>query len=307
MRAFIYIYIYFFNQLCAIVALSSFRGQTFPRKYPRKLYGSYVPPEKDPEYKDTSAMPSMSTLSKELENTQPIIDFDFVCPLPAENDIVQYPSKWTGDFDVGRLKSVYYIDKSDMWMSEIIPLIDGKSDNILMVDKKAKLEIQPLSVLKPVRSYFVRSENGYKVSFQKNSTNIVLKAPKYKTPDKDFTFKSKFLNTTVVEEDIKAYSALKTRVLKSTCILGVLSSLLAWPVFGMEVSLPILFGSFSGGLYFVLLGVKADSIGRGIRHNVLTLSFHCCHLIKSSMRYTSRLVSYWHEGNRSSCDIRKFV
>jgi hypothetical protein len=225
-----------------------------------KLFSSYLPPEQDPEYKDRSIAPNLKTNYNFIDNNPS--DFMSVLPLPSENDIVKYPSKWPGNSDIGRLRNVFRSTEQGPWLCEIIPMMEGKSDNILTVDKKAKIEIRPLSSVQPVRSYFVRSENGYRVSFKVNSTEVILKAPLYNSLDDDFEFRRVVVNSTAMASDFQIYSALKTRIIKSTILFGLFSSAVSWTLFGSDVSIPLLCGSFCGALYFFLLGLKTDSVGK---------------------------------------------
>jgi hypothetical protein len=228
----------------------------------RYLLASYVPPEQDPEYRIS---PGLKATSPSSYNGSSDIMPIMILPLPSENDIVKYPSKWLGTFDIGRLRSVYSSASGDerRWMCEIIPMVEGKSDNVLTIDKKAKLEFHPLTSVQPVRSYFVRSENGYRVSFKANSSDVILKAPMYKIPEQNFEFRRVIVNSTEVDTDFRNYSALKNRIIRSTIYFGLFMSASSWILFGSEVSIPLLFGSFCGALYFFLLGLKTDSVGQG--------------------------------------------
>lgn len=223
------------------------------------LFGTYLPPEQDPEYRDRSISSNLKT-NESFIDIEPS-DFVSILPLPCENDIVKYPSKWPGNSDIGRLRNVFRSKEQGPWLCEILPMKEGKSNNILTVDNKAKMEIHPLSSVQPVRSYFVRSENGYRVSFKVNSTEVILKAPSYNSLDGGFEFRRVVVNSTALASDFQSYSALKTRIIKSTILFGLFSSAVSWTLFGSEVSIPLLCGSFCGALYFFLLGLKTDSVG----------------------------------------------
>ena len=101
------------------------------------------------------------------------------------------------------------------------------------------------------------------VAYKKNSTEMVLRAPKYAKLDENHVFKLRTYNATVVAKDLDDYEKLKSRVIKGTLIFGSIGALFSLALYGPEVSVPYLGGSLSGVLYFILLGKKTDSITQG--------------------------------------------
>ena len=170
---------------------------------------------------------------------------------------------------------MFYSQESEQWFADITPLIDGKSENVRNIDRKVKSIVEPLDNVQPIQSYFIRSENGYKVFYKKNSTEMVLKAPKYAKIDENFVFKLKTYNATVVARDLDEYNELKCRVIKGTLILGSIGALASLALYGPEVSIPYLGGAIAGALYFILLGKKTDSITQGRFYLKCTFSVFC--------------------------------
>lgn len=116
-------------------------------------------------------------------------------------------------------------------------------------------------------SFFLRSENGYKVAYRRNTTEVVLKAPGYRPVDKEFKLPLKTVNIEVLQSDLEKYNALKVRMITNTLKFGAVGTLVSTVAFGTEVSIPYLLGTLSASLYLVLLGKKVDGLGTGFTSN----------------------------------------
>lgn len=221
----------------------------------------------DPDFKD-SVKPSLVSSSSLLTDNA-------LLPNPKEGDIVRYPSKWKGQFDVGQLKNMFYSQERGQWMVDITPLVDGKSENVRNIDRKVKSIVEPLENIQPIQSSYIRSENGYKIFYKKNSTEMVLRASRYKKLDENFVFSLRTYNATIVAKDFDNYEMLKSRIIKGTLMFGSIGALVSLILYGPEVSVPFLGGSFAGALYFVLLGKKTDSITKGAFFMSPFVSLYC--------------------------------
>ena len=223
----------------------------------------YVPPEEDPEYRSIVKKSLLRPTREERDQTYSEIDSEASLPTPKEGDIVICPGKWKGETVLGRVRFLQYTTARECWIAEVSPLKEGKSEQVFVADKATKALTVPISQLQPVRSFFVRSENGYRVNLKKNSTEYALRAPKYKNLTADFQLPAKSLNMTTLEDDLERYEALKTRIVTSTLQFGAVGTAVSSFFFGLDVSIPFLFGSGAGASYLYLLGKRTDSIGAG--------------------------------------------
>ena len=97
-----------------------------------------------------------------------------------------------GDEQIGRIRYLQYVAQYESFFADIIPLKEGKSEDVFVLDKNSNAEYVRVSEIRPVRFYFVRAENGYKLyKEKKNPQKVVLKAPGYGVIDKDYNFRSK--------------------------------------------------------------------------------------------------------------------
>lgn len=149
----------------------------------------YIPPELDPEYRNIVVRPRASY---EFNQSDPNSEKDFTAyPVPKEGDVVQYRGRWN-ETSLGRIRYLRYVDTYEGFYADIVPLVEGKSDDVFVVDRTASSEFINVEELVPVRSYFVRAENGNKVYYSKTEPRIVvLKAPRFKKLEKDFTPRTK--------------------------------------------------------------------------------------------------------------------
>jgi len=226
------------------------------RSRQQRLFG-YVSPERDPEYRDmvkkSLLLPEQAT---ELQSAA-------LLPIAKEGDIVQYNGKWPGDMLLGRIRFVRYAADKDTWSADIVPLKEGKSENVFVVDRNAGTTFEPIERISPVRSFYLRNENGYKIAFRKNSTDVILRAPTYQVMNSTYVPPAKPFSKEVLEDDLKRYEELKLRMISNTIKFAGVGAVVSQLAFGSEVSGPYLLGGCAGALYIYLLGKKTDGIGAG--------------------------------------------
>ena len=223
----------------------------------------YVPPEEDEEYRSIvkkSLQRPLRTAASDGGGGA-VIDVEASLPIPKEGDIVLCPGVWKGERVLARIRFLQYSTARSCWSAEVSPLAEGKSVDVFTTDKKAKPLVVNVTDLQPVRAMFVRSENGYRVNRKTNSTELLTRAPKYKTLPADYVVPTKPLNMTTLEEDLVRYEALKTRIVVSTAQFGAVGTAVAAFFFGPDVAIPFFLGSGAGAAYLYLLGKKTDSIG----------------------------------------------
>lgn len=160
-------------------ALSRLRSGHSCRQESTALRSGYLPPERDPEYRSVVKKSLLQPLEGEAAAQA-------VLPLPREGDVVRYPGKWEGELDLGKIRTLRYENSTSLWQAEIVPLVEGKSDSVYCIDKSSRSLDVAIKELIPVRAYFLQSENGYKVSFRSNSTEVVKKAASYRDLEADF-------------------------------------------------------------------------------------------------------------------------
>ena len=202
-----------------------------------RLSSRYIPPELDPEYfpKSKSGVVAKETtiVSNVDEASVGSNSEEYLYPEPKEGDIVQFPGKW-GEKLLGRIRFLRYVESYGSFRAEVIPMKDGKSDKIFIVENAAKPYYLNLdSTVQPVRAMFMRKENGYKISYNKTTpSEVALKAARYRKLDKTFTpirkvsykvitskvystvfyvLTSQAVNYSILKEDFQNYNELKRR------------------------------------------------------------------------------------------------
>lgn len=145
----------------------------------------YIPPELDPEYRK---VPIDRLAAKAPDATGNYTESELsALPLPKEGDIVSFKGRF-GDDQIGRLRFVQYVPEYETFFADIVPLKEGKSENVFILDRKSSAEYVRIEDIKPVRFYYVRSENGYKIYKDKTDPQkVVLKAPRYGNISVDYT------------------------------------------------------------------------------------------------------------------------
>lgn len=230
------------------------------RKINVRVLSGYIPPELDADFQDVVVSPALFTT---ISNNNTAVDALY--PYPKEGDVVTYPGKWSGEYDLGKIRFLSFNINKKAWVADVVPLKEGKSDNIYCIDRTARTLFANVSELRPVRCYYLRSENGYKIAVKQNSTEPMLRAPAYRTMSDDYKLETqqKVVNVTVLADDLATYSDLKKRLVKSTLLYGAAGTVGTALVFGPDVSFSYASGALAGGLYLYLLGLKTDLIGSG--------------------------------------------
>jgi len=257
----------------SIKGLESYGPTYFNRNENKKSFlylassSRYVPPERDPEYRKVikkSLLQPLINITADGSIIQVNIDSEAMLPIPKEGDIVIAPGKWKEEKILARIRYIEYSQNAKMWRAEILPLKDGKSENVFVVDRGAKSSSELVENLRPVQAFFLRSENGYKVAYRRNTTEVVLKAPSYRKIDgTNFTMPTKVVNMETLQNDMIRYNELKTRMVTNTLKFGAVGTALTTVLYGTDVSLPYSLGALAGALYLILLGKKVDIIGSG--------------------------------------------
>lgn len=141
------------------------------------MMSGYIPPERDPEFRP---MVKKSLLVDDVYNPN-----DYL-PLPKQGDVVLSEGKWKGDQIVGLIRSIReaFYGNETTWIADVVPMREGKIEKIYCIDRSQKSLAVSINDLKPVKFFYVRSENGYNVTFKANSTTVALRAPSYRKIDK---------------------------------------------------------------------------------------------------------------------------
>jgi hypothetical protein len=199
-----------------------------------RLFG-YVSPERDPEYKDMVKKSLLPPPEMELES-------ESMLPIPKEGDIVQYPGKWPEELLLGRIRFVRFDSTKDSWQADIVPLKEGKSESVFVVDRSAGTSFEAVDRISPVRSFYLRNENGYKIAMRKNSTEVILRAPAYRVMESTYVAPSKPFSLNLLQDDLKRYEELKTRMVLNTIKFSAVGAIVSQLTFGSDVSGPYLTG-----------------------------------------------------------------
>ncbi len=247
--------------------------------------GGYIPPEQDPAYRDlvrkTKVKADGSATEEMIQN---------LLPIPKEGDIVCFPGKWENEQALGKIRFLRYSETEKKWMADIAPLMDGKSEQVYVVDKKAKTFFLGIEHVKPVQNYFLRSEDGYKISFKKNGTEVVTKADSYKLLDMDYKLPVKEINMDKLAQDMESYASLKQRIVLNSLKFGAIGTCIVGLWLGLDAAFPYFVGSTGGAAYLYLLGKKTDEIGASLSVGTLSESFTKKDEILSKSRFAVPII-----------------
>ncbi len=251
-----------FISTCALGFKSIDRGLRCTHKsvQARKLEMGYVPPEKDPEYRPMVK----KSLLKPLDGDESAAAMKIKLPVPKEGDIVGCPGKWEGETMLGKIRFLQYSNSTKVWSADIVPLVEGKSNSVWVVDRNSRSFFENVEKIRPVQSFFMRNENGYRISFRGNTTstaNLLYKAEGYRPLAETYSPPRKKVDMDVVKTDMVAYDELKARIVLNSLKFGAVGAVAVYLWLGADAAVSYALGSSSGALYLFLLGKKTDLIG----------------------------------------------
>ncbi len=234
----------------------------------------------------STSSPSTSTLLFESSSSgyfppeqSPAIQTKSKVPQPKVGDVVRYY-----DLDGGRADGQELVGKITFIQSTSSPSSsssDGSSDTATakkwlaevteMEDvgdgyyteypsrKRRKSKLLSISSLSPLVASYVRTEDAYKIPTDANGRPM----PSYESYDLENYAgpASAVVNTEVVEEDLRLYTDLKWELIKGASIAGLIGTVVANLVVGLDDALIYAAGAVAGVGYLFFLGVKTDTVG----------------------------------------------
>ncbi|CAM9101924.1 unnamed protein product [Chrysoparadoxa australica] len=178
-------------------------------------------------------------------------------PRPKIGDVVRYEGKWKEELNVGEVRNLQWIEGRQQWIADVLPLKEI-GENEYRRERGARSMVQDVSELRPMRAFYVRSANAFKV--MTNKANEVL----YVSTGYDlegFKLPEVEINLEQLAVDLQEYEDLKTRLLQDTLLFGGFGAACAGLVLGLEEGLVFGLGALGSALYVTRLGAAADSVG----------------------------------------------
>jgi guanylate kinase len=181
-------------------------------------------------------------------------------PRPRIGDVVAYPGKWKGEDALGEIRNIQYIESRRQWLADVLPL-KSVGDGQYQRSRGGMRATAPedVSILRPVRAFYVRSSDAFKVLTKANTGEIALRAEAYDL--EDFALPVKTIDPVVAQKTLEEYEALKKRLLLDTMIFGALGMVGAGLAAGWQEGLVYGLGALSAGGYVLLLERNADALG----------------------------------------------
>ena len=248
-------------QVCSFGRMRTDLQRNVAVKSRSSLHMGYVPPEQDPEYRPIMKKSLIRPSAAEMAGIDEEALAALQLPVPKEGDIVASAGKWEGEPKLGKIRFLRYSNSSSSWIVDIVPLMAGKSEDVYVVNRNGKSYYENLQDIKPVYSYFLRNENGFKLTYKNNGTMPILKGETYRDIESTYELPKKTIDKSVLEGDMVAYEQIKSRIVLNTLKFGLVGTVLVQAWKGTDASFPYFVGSGSGALYLYLLGKKVDTLG----------------------------------------------
>ncbi|CAM9458149.1 unnamed protein product [Phaeothamnion confervicola] len=179
-------------------------------------------------------------------------------PYPSVGDVVTYEGKWADDISLAEVRNLQYIESRGKWIADLLPL-EEIGDGQYAREKGRRTVAEDVDTLRPVRAFFVRSTDAFKV-MQKEGTG----APSYIADGyrvDNFELPKRTVDVIKLQESLEEYEALKTRFLRDTLLFGAAGTAIATAVGGLDRGLVFGLGAATSAAYVCLLEKNADHLG----------------------------------------------
>ncbi|CAM9551169.1 unnamed protein product, partial [Laminaria digitata] len=187
-------------------------------------------------------------------------------PFPKVGDVVRYKGKWENELSLGEVRQLQRVEATGEWRAYVLGL-EPIGDDQYARKKNRKSKAEDLTTLRPVRGFYVRSVDGFKV-IQNSETG----EPRYISDGYElegFELPKVEIDPVKFAADLESYEDLKRRLVKDTAIFGAVGALVAFEIFGADRGLLVALGALASVGYVVLLEKTADDVASGKR-DILT-------------------------------------
>lgn len=212
-------------------------------------------------------LPALHAYIPQREDTTPLVTKAVKKPLyPQVGDVVRYydldGGKKDGQILVGR---IVFIQKSGTeWIADLLELDDtGDGYFSEYPSRRGRTTVRRLVDVSPIAASFVRSENAYKVPWDRAVGTPLVKAHKYDLEGYVGPFAgANAIDMQVVRDDAVLYANLKDRLLRSVALVGLVGTAVAEFFKGTEDALIYFAGVLASLAYLILLSVKTDTMAK---------------------------------------------
>ncbi|CAM9334185.1 unnamed protein product [Choristocarpus tenellus] len=189
-------------------------------------------------------------------------------PYPKVGDIVRYDGKWEDDVTLGEIRQLQFVEQTGKWRAYVLPLKEIGEDQYAR-KKGRRSAAEDAEKLRPVRAFYVRSVDGFKVMTDSETGEPRYISDGYKLDD--FQLPVPVIDPAKAAVDLKSYEDLKSRILWDAVNFGAVGSILTFLVAGTDLGLLFAFGSLAAVSYVILLEKNADDVASGNQGNLSKL------------------------------------
>jgi len=158
--------------------------------------------------------------------------------------------------NVGREKSGWTLE-----VTELEDLGEGYYADYPARVRNSKRTLRDLAAVNPLSGTFVRTENAFKVPYDKATGKPRVRAEQYDIEGYEGPFSgANAIDQSVLEQDAIMYSEMKGRLLRAAALAGLAGTLVADLTKGPEDAIIYAAGVVGSLVYLLLLSIKADTV-----------------------------------------------
>eukprot|EP00903_Cladosiphon_okamuranus_P012738 g11908.t1 len=181
-------------------------------------------------------------------------------PFPKVGDVVRYEGKWKDDVTFGEVRQLQKVEETGEWRAYVLGL-EPIGDDQYARKKNQKSKAEDAATLRPVRAFYVRSVDGFKV-LHNSSTG----EPRYISDGYElegFALPKIEVDPVKFAAELESYEDLKRRLVVDAALFGAVGAFATFQIFGANQGLLFALGALASVAYVILLEKSADDVASG--------------------------------------------
>ncbi|CAM9292220.1 unnamed protein product [Hapterophycus canaliculatus] len=181
-------------------------------------------------------------------------------PFPKVGDVVRYEGKWENEVSFGEVRQLKKVEETGEWRAYVLPL-ESIGDDQYARKKNQKSKAEDAATLRPVRAFYVRNVDGFKVMH-----NSATREPRYISDAYElegFELPKIEVDPVKFAAELESYEDLKRRLVVDAALFGAVGAFVTLQIFGANQGLLFALGALASVAYVILLEKTADDVASG--------------------------------------------
>ncbi|CAN0179915.1 unnamed protein product [Ectocarpus sp. 12 AP-2014] len=209
--------------------------------------------------RQTTSRLGSSSPDASIAEGEDVVDLE-ARPFPKVGDVVRYKGKWENEVSFGEIRQLRKVEESGEWRAYVLGL-DSIGNDQYARKKNQKSKAEDVTTLRPVRAFYVRSVDGFKVMHNSDSGEPRYISDAYEL--EGFELPKIEVDPVKFAAELESYEDLKRRLVVDAALFGAVGAFAAFQIFGADQGLLFALGALASVAYVILLEKTADNVASG--------------------------------------------